>query len=108
MAKLIQRPPRPSSRFHPRTLRVLRAEREITQSLIAAKAGITQTRYWLIEHGEGAPLRKEERAAIARILELPPHAIAWPAMKPTQLQVTRAAAREERRRQAESMAGGRA
>jgi hypothetical protein len=37
-----------------------------------------------------------------------PFEIAWPEMKPTQLQVTRAAARDERRRQAEVMAGGRA
>jgi transcriptional regulator with XRE-family HTH domain len=107
MAKLIQRSP--TSRSNPRTLRVLRAEREITQQLIAARAGLTQTRYWQIEHGEGAPLRKEERAVIARLLEVAPHEIAWPDMKPTQLQVTRAAAREERRRQqVEMTAGGRA
>jgi hypothetical protein len=46
--------------------------------------------------------------AIARVLEVAPHEIAWPEMKPTQLQVTRAAAREERRRMAESMNAGRA
>jgi transcriptional regulator with XRE-family HTH domain len=107
MAKLIQQA-RPSSRPRPRTLRVLRAEREITQTVIAARANTTQTRYWQIEHGEGAPLRKEERLAIARVLEVAPHDIAWPEMKPTQLQVTRAAAREERRRMAESMNAGRA
>lgn len=91
-----------------RTLRVLRAERELTQHQIATRIGMTQTRYWQIEHGEGAPLRKDERAAIARMLEVQPFEIAWPEMKPTQLQVTRAAARDERRRQAEVMAGGRA
>ena len=106
MAKLIQQA-RPSSRPS-RALRVLRAERDITQHLIAARIGMTQTRYWQIEHGEGAPVRKDERAAIARALEVQPHEIAWPEMKPTQLQVTRAAAREERRRQAESMSAGRA
>jgi|SRR5436189_2620954 len=90
-----------------RTLRVLRAEREITQQVIAAKAGLTQTRYWQIEHGEGAPLRKEERATIARLLEVAPHEIAWPEMKPTRLQQTRAEAREERRRAAETMSAGR-
>jgi transcriptional regulator with XRE-family HTH domain len=90
-------------------LRVLRAERDLTQQLLAARIGLTQTRYWQIEHGEGAPLRKEERAAIARVLEVAPHEIAWPEMKPTHLQVTRAAAREERRRMAADMtAGGRA
>lgn len=107
MAKLIPQA-QPSSRPRAKALRVLRAEREITQQVIASRAGLTQTRYWQIEHGEGAPLRKEERAAIARILEIAPHAIAWPEMKPTQLQVTRAAAREERRRQADATVGGRA
>jgi len=102
MGKL-PRPRRPA-----RALRVLRAERDITQHQLAAQIGLTQTRYWQIEHGEGAPLRKEERAAIARLLAVQPHEIAWPAMKPTQLQATRAAAREERRRQADMMAGGRA
>jgi transcriptional regulator with XRE-family HTH domain len=97
------RQPRPT-----KTLRVLRAERELTQQLIAARIGLTQTRYWQIEHGEGAPLRKEERAAIARVLEVQPYEIAWPEMKPTQLQVTRAAAREERRRMADMTTGGRA
>lgn len=92
-----------SSRSTARSLRVLRAERELTQKLIAVRAGLTQTRYWQIEHGEGAPLRKDERTAIARILEIAPHEIAWPAMKPTPLQVTRADAREERRRTAESI-----
>jgi transcriptional regulator with XRE-family HTH domain len=97
-----------SSRPAPQTLRVLRAERELTQQDIAKRTGLTQTRYWQIEHGEGAPLRKEERAAIARVIEVAPHKIAWPAMKPTALQVTRSAAREERRRQAEAMAQDRA
>jgi transcriptional regulator with XRE-family HTH domain len=87
---------------------VLRAEREVTQHQLASRIGMTQTRYWQIEHGEGAPLRKDERAAIARILEVQPHEVDWPAMKPTQLQVTRAAARDERRRMADSTAGGRA
>ena len=99
---------KPARRHRPaRTLRVLRAEREITQQVIAAKAGLTQTRYWQIEHGEGTPLRKEERAAIARLLAVQPHEIAWPDMKPTQLQVTRAAAREARRHQTDMTAGGR-
>jgi transcriptional regulator with XRE-family HTH domain len=82
-----------------RTLRVLRAERELTQQVLSARIGMTQTRYWQIEHGEGAPLRKDERAAIARQLEVAPHDIAWPEMKPTQLQVSRAAARAEREEQ---------
>jgi transcriptional regulator with XRE-family HTH domain len=86
------RPTRP-----PRTLRVLRAERELTQQVLAARIGLTQTRYWQIEHGEGAPLRRAERAAIARILEVQPHEIAWPPMTLTKLQATRAEAQERRR-----------
>jgi transcriptional regulator with XRE-family HTH domain len=101
------KPARPSSR-PARTLKVLRAELEITQHQIASRIGMTQTRYWQIEHGEGAPLRKDERAAIARVLEVQPFEIAWPATKPTQLQVTRAAARDERRRIVDTNAGGRA
>jgi len=87
---------------------VLRAERELTQHLIASRIGMTQTRYWQIEHGEGAPLRKEERAAIARALEVQPHEIAWPPMTPTRLQETRAAAHDERRRIVDTTTGGRA
>lgn len=79
------------------TLRVLRAARELTQHVIAARVGLTQTRYWQIEHGEGAPLRREERAAIARALEVQPHEIAWPPMRLTKLQETRAEARDRRR-----------
>jgi len=42
----------------PQTLRVLRAARDLTQHGLAARAGLTQTRFWQIEHGEGAPLRQ--------------------------------------------------
>ena len=91
-----------------RTLRVLRAERDLTQKLISVRANLTQTRYWQIEHGEGAPLRKEERTAIARVLEVAPHEIAWPTMTLTQLQITREAAREERHLVAETTARERA
>ena len=107
MAKAVpRRTDRPArrSRQIARTLRVLRAEREVSQKLLADRAGLTQTRYWQIEHGEGAPLRKEERAAIARVLEVAPHAIAWPPMNLTKLQTTRAEAREERRRVVETTA----
>lgn len=72
------------------TLRVLRAARDITQHTLAERAGLTQTRYWQIEHGEGAPLRKSEREAIARVLEVKPAAIEWPRMTPTALQEERA------------------
>jgi transcriptional regulator with XRE-family HTH domain len=74
----------------PQTLRVLRAARDLTQFKVADRAGLTQTRYWQIEHGQGAPLRKSERDAIALALEVRPAAIAWPLMTPTRLQQERA------------------
>lgn len=74
----------------PQTLRVLRAARDLTQHGLAERAGLTQTRFWQIEHGEGAPLRKTERDAIARVLEVRPAAIDWPTMTPTALQEERA------------------
>ena len=74
----------------PQTLRVLRAARDLTQHGLAERAGLTQTRFWQIEHGNGAPLRQSEREAIAKVLEVRPSAIAWPAMTPTQLQQERA------------------
>lgn len=74
----------------PQTLRVLRAARDLTQHGLAERAGLTQTRFWQIEHGEGAPLRQTERDAIARVLEVRPSTIDWPAMTPTRLQEERA------------------
>jgi transcriptional regulator with XRE-family HTH domain len=80
------------------TLRVLRAARDLTQLELAERAGLTQTRYWQIEHGQGAPLRKAERDAIARVLESRPAAIAWPVMVPTRLQIERARRKSRRDR----------
>lgn len=74
----------------PQTLRVLRAARDLTQHGLAERAGLTQTRFWQIEHGSGAPLRTHEREQIARVLEVKPSAIAWPLMTPTALQTERA------------------
>jgi transcriptional regulator with XRE-family HTH domain len=82
----------------PQTLRVLRAARDLTQHGLAARAGLTQTRFWQIEHGEGAPLRKTERDAIALVLEVRPAAVAWPVMTPTQLQLERARRKIRRER----------
>jgi len=81
----------------PQTLRVLRAARDLTQHGLAERAGLTQTRFWQIEHGSGAPLRTHERDAIARVLEVKPSAIAWPVMTPTALQTERAAREKSRR-----------
>jgi transcriptional regulator with XRE-family HTH domain len=82
----------------PQTLRVLRAARDLTQHGLAEKAGLTQTRFWQIEHGSGAPLRKRERDAIARVLEVPAGSIDWPVMTPTELQRERAKRQVRRER----------
>ena len=74
----------------PQTLRVLRATRDLTQHGLADRAGLTQTRFWQIEHGSGAPLRAHERERIAQALEVKPSAIAWPVVTPTALQTERA------------------
>jgi transcriptional regulator with XRE-family HTH domain len=89
----------------PQTLRVLRAARDLTQHGLAERAGLTQTRFWQIEHGSGAPLRKRERDAIARVLEVAPGTIAWPPMTPTDLQRERAK-RQVRRERAAAQAVG--
>jgi transcriptional regulator with XRE-family HTH domain len=91
---------------HTQTLRVLRAARDLTQYALAERAGLTQTRFWQIEHGQGAPLRRAERDAIARVLDVRPSAIAWPAMTPTQLQLERARQKLRRDRQAAAVQAG--
>jgi transcriptional regulator with XRE-family HTH domain len=50
-------------------LRVLRAERGVSQMDIAAKAKIKQNRYWRIENGYATPT-KDERAALAKIFKV--------------------------------------
>jgi transcriptional regulator with XRE-family HTH domain len=99
--------PKKNRRPDPRTLRVWRAEREMTQKIIADDAFMTQTRYWQIENGEGAPARRQEQTAIARVLKVHVLDIAWPELQPTPLQRMRAHAREEReeRRRAAELAG---
>lgn len=78
------------SRPLPRTLRVLRAERDLTQKEIGDRAGLTQTRYWQIEHGQGTPTRTTEREGIARALMVRSEDIAWPTITPTRIQEERA------------------
>lgn len=51
-------------------LRVVRAERRVTQLQLAQKAGLSGARYWQIENEEGPVVRPEERAAIAKALRL--------------------------------------
>lgn len=60
------------------SLRVLRAERDATQALVARLAGLSATRYWQIENGERHPPTPKERAAIASALEIGETSIAWP------------------------------
>lgn len=65
-----------------RRLQSLRADQDprlpkLTQSRLAAKAGMTAARYWLIENGETTPT-KDEKAAIAKALGVSVSAIAWP------------------------------
>lgn len=57
-------------------LKVLRAERDITQWSIALAAGIERSRYWTIEKGYVTP-RETERAALAAALGVTEAEI-WP------------------------------
>lgn len=50
-------------------LRVRRAELDITQSKVAAAAGMHLTRFWQIENSEGTPPKPEEIKAICRVLK---------------------------------------
>jgi putative transcriptional regulator len=55
---------------NPNRLRVLRAERRMTQLSLAAKAGINVARISFIENGHVEP-KPEERDRIARAFEVP-------------------------------------
>jgi len=61
----------------PNKLRVLRAERRISQLRVAIGAGLGTTRFWAIENGYAQPTAAE-RAAIARTLNVS-ESEAWPA-----------------------------
>lgn len=51
----------------PNRLKVLRAERGVSQRAVASSAGIQFDRYWRIENGY-APAAAEEQAELARVL----------------------------------------
>ncbi len=51
-------------------LRVLRAEKEVSQLDVAMKAGLKEYRYWRIENRYVIP-SEDERAAIAKALKVP-------------------------------------
>lgn len=50
-------------------LRVLRAERDVTQMDLALKVGLPQSRYWRIENGYDQPT-DAERARLAKALHV--------------------------------------
>ena len=60
-----------------RRLKVLRAEKDLTQIQVAEQAGFSQSRYSLIENGAVLP-REAEKAAIASVLGVQVGHIAWP------------------------------
>jgi transcriptional regulator with XRE-family HTH domain len=50
-------------------LRVLRAERGLTQLAVARRLGVSQSKYWQIENGYTTPTDKEAER-LARILKV--------------------------------------
>lgn len=59
-------------------LRVLRAEQEVTQRQLALRAGLSPSRYWQIESGEGSEPSPDEKTAVAAALGVKASEIAWP------------------------------
>jgi len=55
-------------------LRVLRAERRLSQMEAAEASGISHNRYWRIENGWTEPT-KEERRSLAKIFDVPVSAV---------------------------------
>jgi len=65
----------------PRTLlRAVRAAKQpkVTQSHVARKAGMSVSRYWQIENGEGSEASNDEKNAVAAALGVKASEIAWP------------------------------
>ena len=61
-------------------LRVLRMDRQpkVNQTYVAKRAGMSYSRYWQIENGEGSPVKPDEQKAIAVALGVKVGDIAWP------------------------------
>ncbi len=61
-------------------LRVLRAAQEprLTQRQLALKAGLSPSRYWQIETGEGSEPSDAERGVVADALGVKVADVAWP------------------------------
>jgi len=64
----------------PNRLRVIRAERGITQVDLALKAGLSPARYWKIENAVPPEANADERSALARALRTGQQHI-WPELK---------------------------
>lgn len=69
-----------------RRLQVWRAERDITQRKLALRAGLSPSRYWQIETGEGSEPKPDERDAVAAALKVKASDIAWPAITAREVQ----------------------
>jgi transcriptional regulator with XRE-family HTH domain len=68
-----------------RVLRVWRAERDITQTKLARRAGLSAARYWQIENGEGSEPKPDEKSRVAAVLGVQVSDIAWPAVERRQV-----------------------
>lgn len=67
---------RPMKGKAPNRLRVLRAERDVAQEVLAHKVGIKPSRYWRIEHGLKDPTQQEV-TKLARELRVPVDALGF-------------------------------
>lgn len=63
-----------------RLLRVIRAEQDVTQTKVARRAGLSASRYWQIENGEGSEPSVTEKNAVAAVLNVKVSEVAWPSM----------------------------
>mgnify|MGYP001614893544 FL=1 len=65
-----------------RSLRVARAEYDISQIDLAIRAGLSQRKVWAIENGYRTA-STDEQAALAAVMGLSVRAIAWPVGRQT-------------------------
>lgn len=59
-------------------LKVVRAMKDMTQAQVARHAGMSQTRYFQIENGEGRAPNNDEQDAVADALGVTVAEIEWP------------------------------
>lgn len=65
-------------------LRVLRAERGMSQADLALKAGLTPSRYWKIENDVPPGPTDDERARLARALRIQSGSLGFPEIEEAQ------------------------